>query len=133
MAPEIPTIAAIQRTNVLLAILSAGAMAYWRSLPAAAACLLGGGLAIVNLFVLSLWGRAALQAAQRVGRATWLGAFALPVKLLMVTGIVYLIFARARVDGAGFALGVLTQPVAIFIETWRTRSKRRAGTVAAPG
>ncbi len=41
------------------------------------------------------------------------------MKLLIVVGLVYLIFTRARVDGMGFGVGVLTQMAAIIIETGR--------------
>jgi hypothetical protein len=41
------------------------------------------------------------------------------MKLFIVVGLVYLVFAHAGVDGMGFAIGVLTQMAAIIIETGR--------------
>ena len=41
------------------------------------------------------------------------------MKLFIVVGLVYLVFARVGIDGIGFGVGVLTQMAAIIIETGR--------------
>lgn len=117
----VPTIAAIQRTNVLLVALTAAVLAYFVSTNAAIGCMLGGAVVIANLWVLAALGRLVLAAAGAgiSGNAARLGAAAIPLKLLIVVGLVYLVFARAHIDGFGFGFGVLTQLAAIIIETGR--------------
>ena len=51
--------------------------------------------------------------------AAKLGALAIPLKLFIIVGLVYLVFTRAHIDGMGFGVGVLTQMAAIIIETGR--------------
>ena len=41
------------------------------------------------------------------------------LKLLLLMGVVYFLVTRMRIDLVGFAIGSLTQLVAIFIETGR--------------
>ena len=117
----VPSIASIQRTNVLLAAFAAATLAYLVSFNSAIGCLLGGAVVIANLWVLAALGRLVLAAAGAgiSGNAARLGAAAIPLKLLIVVGLVYLAFARAHVDGLGFGFGVLTQLAAIIIETGR--------------
>src|SRR5712675_393780 len=96
---SVPAISSIQRTNVVL----------------------GGAVVIANLWILAAIGRVIL-AASGAGiskGAARLGALAIPMKLFIVVGLLYLVFARAGVDGMGFAIGVLTQMAAIIIETGR--------------
>ena len=92
---SIPTIASIQRTNFVLVI--------------------------ANLWILSALGGLLLAASSAgvSGAAAKLGALAIPLKLFIIVGLVYLVFTRARIDGGGFGLGVLTQMAAIIIETGR--------------
>ena len=118
---SVPTIAAIQRTNVVLVALSATALALVASTNAAIGCMLGGAVVIANLWVLSAIGRLVISASAAgiSGGAARLGALAIPLKLLIVVGLVYLVFSRAHVDGLGFGIGVLTQMAAIIIETGR--------------
>jgi hypothetical protein len=127
MISGVPTIRTIQATNLALVAVSAGLLAYFVSSAAAIGCLVGGAVVIVNMFLLGALGRLALSAAQKSGGATWLGIAALPLKLLLFVGLVYIVFARIHLDGLGFALGVLTQVTAIIIETGRT-SFRKHGT-----
>ena len=117
----VPSIGSIQRTNVLLVAVTAGALAFLVSINSAIGCVLGGAVVIANLWILSVLGRLILAAAGAgISRnAVRLGAAALPLKLLIVAGLVYLIFTRAHVDGLGFGFGVLTQLTAIIIETGR--------------
>ncbi|HUY38058.1 MAG TPA: hypothetical protein VMV13_04475 [Candidatus Binataceae bacterium] len=117
----VPTIAAIQRTNVLLVALTAAALAYLVSINSAIGCMLGGAVVIANLWILAALGRLVLAAAGAgiSGNAARLGAAAIPLKLLIVVGLVYLAFTRAHIDGLGFGFGVLTQLAAIIIETGR--------------
>ena len=119
-AINLPTIGTIQRTNVILVALSALVLGWLDSPAAAIGCLLGGFVVIANLYVLAGLGRVLLAIADGGGSATAkLGMLAIPFKLLMVVGLVYLLFSRAHVNGVGFGVGVLTQLLAIIIETGR--------------
>ncbi len=115
----IPGLGAIQRTNAVLVVATALVLARFLSRAAAVGCLLGGAVVIGNLFLLALMGRVALAAAGTGSRAARLGAVAIPLKLLLVIGLVYLVFTRAHVDGLGFGAGILTQLAATIIETGR--------------
>lgn len=125
---SVPTIASIQRTNFALVVLSAGVLALFASPPVAIGCLLGGAVVIANLWILAALGGLLLSAAGAglSGAAAKLGVLAIPLKLLIIVGLVYLVFTRARIDGLGFGIGVLTQMAAIIIETGRA-SLRGAG------
>ncbi len=116
-----PAISSIQRTNAVLVAVSAAILALFASTHAAIGCVLGGAVVIANLWILSALGSLVLAAsgAGISGMAAKLGALAIPLKLLIVVGLVYLVFTRARVDGMGFGVGVLTQMAAIIIETGR--------------
>ncbi len=125
MAWRVPTIASIQRTNLVLLAVAALALAGFVSSACAVGCLIGGAVVIANLFILSLLGRLVLAAAGAGPAARRAGVLALPLKLLLVAALVYLLFARAGIDGAGFGAGVLTQLFAVFIETWRASTALR--------
>ncbi len=124
---QIPTIPAIQRMNAILVAVTATVLFFLDSTAAAVGCLLGGAIVIVNLRLLSLLGAAILSAAGAgiSGAAARFGAMAIPLKMLIVVGLVYLLFKRIHIDGVGFALGVLTQMTAAIIETGRA-SRRDA-------
>jgi hypothetical protein len=124
---QIPTISAIQRMNVILVATTAIVLFYFDSTAAALGCLLGGAVVIANLWLLSLIGAAILSAAGTgiSGAAARFGAMAIPLKMLIVVGLIYLLFRRVHIDGLGFALGVLTQMTAAIIETGRA-SRRDA-------
>jgi hypothetical protein len=124
---QIPTISAIQRMNVILVATTAIVLFYFDSTTAALGCLLGGAVVIANLWLLSLIGAAILSAAGTgiSGAAARFGAMAIPLKMLIVVGLIYLLFRRVHIDGLGFALGVLTQMTAAIIETGRA-SRRDA-------
>ena len=122
-----PTIASIQRTNFALVVVSTAILAFFASRAAAAGCLMGGAVVIANMWILSALGGLLLAASSAgVSGAAKLGALAIPLKLFIIIGLVYLIFSRAQVDAMGFGLGVLTQMAAIIIETGRA-SLRGAG------
>jgi hypothetical protein len=118
---SIPTIASIQRTNFILVVISASILALFASAPVALGCMIGGSVVIANLWILSALGGLLLAASSAgvSGAAAKLGALAIPLKLFIIVGLVYLIFTRARIDGMGFGIGVLTQMAAIIIETGR--------------
>ena len=118
---QIPTIPAIQRMNAILVAVTAGLLFFLDSTAAALGCLLGGAIVIVNLWVLSILGAAILAAAGAgiSGTAAKFGVMAIPLKMLIVVGLVFLVFRRTNIDGVGFALGVLTQMTAAIIETGR--------------
>ncbi|HLI78897.1 MAG TPA: ATP synthase subunit I [Candidatus Binataceae bacterium] len=123
-----PTIRSIQITNVLLVCIAAAAMACFVSTAAAIGCLLGGAFVVANLFLLGLLGRFALSAARASGGVSRTRLAAMPLKIALMVGLIYLVFARIHIDGLGFALGVLTQMTAIIIETGRTAlRKNRTG------
>ncbi len=117
---NLPTIGAIQRTNVILVAITALLLAYFVSQQAAIGCLLGGAVVIANLFALAILGRLALAVASGGASAgAKLGTLAIPLKLFILVALVYLVFTHAHIDGMGFGLGVLTQMTAIIIETGR--------------
>ena len=83
-----PTIGAIQRTNVILVAITAGVLAIFGSPQAAIACILGGAVVIANLFVLAILGRLALAVASGgASSAAKLGTLAIPFKLLIFIGL----------------------------------------------
>lgn len=124
---SVPTIASIQRTNFILVVVSSAILALFASASLAVGCMLGGTVVIANLWILSALGGLLLAASSAgvSGAAAKLGALAIPLKLFIIVGLVYLIFTRASVNGAGFGVGVLTQMAAIIIETGRASAARR--------
>jgi hypothetical protein len=123
-AASTPTIRSIQLTNLVLVFISAGLMAYFVSSAAAVGCLIGGAVVVANMFLLAVLGRFALSSAKQSGGVNKLGLAALPLKVALVAGLIYVVFARIHIDGLGFALGVLTQVTAIIIETGRTSFRK---------
>ena len=127
MTPEsvwswsVPAISSIQRTNVVIVAISSAILALFASPASAIGCLLGSAVVIANRRILAALGRLLIGAAGAgISKgAARLGALAIPMKLFIVVGLVYLVFSRARVDGMGFGIGVLTQMAAIIIETGR--------------
>lgn len=107
--------------NVVLVVVTAAILALTLSTRAAVGCVLGGAVVIANLWILSLLGGLLLSAAGAgiSGTAAKLGVLAIPLKMLIVIGMVYLLFTQTKIDGLGFGLGVLTQMTAAIIETGR--------------
>src|SRR5260370_2914595 len=93
---SVTTISAIQRTNVVLVAVSAAILAAFSTAQSAIGCLLGGAIVIANLWILAAIGRAILPAsgAGLLKGAARLGALVIPMKLFIVGGLVYLVFAR---------------------------------------
>jgi hypothetical protein len=129
---SMPTLLSIQRTNIVLVLASAGLMAYFVSRAAAIGCLVGGGVVIANMLVLAVLGRFALSAARQSGGVSRIGLLALPLKVALVVGLVYVVFARVHIDGLGFATGVLTQMTAIIIETGRMTLRKNRTDSGTP-
>jgi hypothetical protein len=126
---SMPTIRSIQLMNIALLAVSSLLLMYFVSRAAAIGCLVGGAVVIANMFLLAALGRVVLSAARQSGGVSSLGLIALPLKLALVVGLIYVVFARIHIDGLGFALGVLTQVTAIIIETGRTSfRKNRTGS-----
>jgi hypothetical protein len=131
-AASIPTIRSIQLTNLALLAVSAALLMYFVSRAAAIGCLVGGGVVIANMLLLAVLGRFALSAARQSGGISTLGLIALPLKIALVVGLIYVVFARIHIDGLGFALGVLTQVTAIIIETGRTSLRKNRTNSGIP-
>jgi hypothetical protein len=123
--PTLPGIGAIQRTNVIVASLAVLLLLAFRSTAAALSCFLGAGVVIANLFLLAILVRVLLaSAAGGAGGGGALGAIALPLKLILIAGVVYVALYHSGVDGVGFAVGVFTQLVAVLFETARTNLRQ---------
>jgi hypothetical protein len=118
MTWNLPTIAGIQCVTAILAALIALALALALSSSVAIAALLGAAVMMVNLYLLAILGRFILGIAHHGGSAA-LGGVLAPLKMMLVVGLVYLIISSGRVNLPGFAIGLLTQVLAVFIETWR--------------
>jgi hypothetical protein len=118
MTWNLPTIAGIQRATAILAVLVALALALGLSSSAAIAALLGAAVMMVNLYLLAILGRVILGLAQHGGSAA-LGGVLAPLKMVLIVGLVYVIISSGRVNLPGFAIGLLTQLMAVFIETGR--------------
>jgi len=120
----IPTLAQIQRVNAILLAAAGLLLLILVSPMASLSCLVGGGFVIANLFALGWLGRLMLAAAARRGGPA-LGAIAMPLKLLLAGGLIYLVLAKTGIDALGFGVGVATQLVAVIIETCRASIRRR--------
>jgi hypothetical protein len=115
---SLPTIAGIQRATIILAMLLSLILAAMMSYSAAISALLGATIMIANLYLLAILGRFLLTIGQHGGSGA-LGAALAPLKMVLIIGAVYVIISSGRVNLPGFTLGLLTQLVAVFIETWR--------------
>lgn len=120
----IPTIAAIQRTNALITAVLVAILVLARMSAIAFGCALGSAIVIVNLYLLAILGRVLISAADAQGSSRLkLGVLVLPVKLLVYAGVIYLAVGELHVEAGGFGLGfgggVLTEFIAIAIETGR--------------
>jgi hypothetical protein len=115
----LPTIEAIQRTTIVVAVFAAGILFVRASPASAGACTAGAALMVANLTALSWTVRSMFTLARQTGGATRLGLIAAPLKMLLLVAIVYLIIGTGRVNLSGFIVGTLTQFAAIFIEVGR--------------
>jgi len=129
---NMPTIAAIQRTNAVLIVVTSALLGALYSPAAGLGCVLGGAVVMANLFVLAIIGRLALAVASGgASSAAKFGTLAIPLKMFVVIGLIYLVFTHVAIDGLGFGFGVLTQMTAIIIETGRAFLRgRRCGAVS---
>jgi hypothetical protein len=116
---KIPTIPAIQRSTGIVAVLVAAFMWMAFSSADAMACLLGAALMMVNLYALSLTVRGLFAIARQAGGATTVGLVALPLKMLLLAGVVYELIESCRVNMPCFITGTLIQFAGIFIEVGR--------------
>ena len=129
---NLPTISAIQRSNTVLIAITSAVLGALYSPQAALGCVIGGAVVMANLFALTIIGRLALAVASGgASSAAKFGALAIPLKLFVVIGLIYLAFTRVHIDGLGFGFGVLTQMTAIIIETARTSLRGRRSGVAS--
>ncbi|MGH7864601.1 MAG: hypothetical protein ACREQB_06400 [Candidatus Binataceae bacterium] len=120
MTFAIPTIEGIQRMNALLIAGTTVLLLALASFNAAIGCLVGGAVVMINFWVLAVLGRILLAAVGgHRGPGAKLGALAIPLKLLILAGLLYLLAMRFQIHAFGFGLGVLTQIAAIIIETGR--------------
>jgi hypothetical protein len=115
----VPTVKAIQRTTVIIAILAALGFLIEASPRGAVSCIVGAGLMVANLTALSWIVRTMFALARQAGGATTLGLIAAPLKMLLLAGVTFLIVESGRLNIAGFIAGTLTQFAAIFIEIGR--------------
>jgi hypothetical protein len=132
MTWSLPTIAGIQRATLILAAVLALLLAVTLSYAAAISALLGAAIMIANLYLLAILGRFLLAAGQHGGSGA-LGAALAPLKMLLIIGAVYVIISSGRVNLPGFCLGLLTQLVAVFIETWRVSAWPDLARAESPG
>jgi hypothetical protein len=125
----VPTIAGIQGTTAILAgALTLVLLGLARSPAMAVGCAVGATVMIANLFLLTFVGRWMLALAAHAGGAHRMGIVAASLKLLFIVTVVALLFSFTSLNAPGFVLGALTQPGAIFIETWRVSTRPPAGT-----
>jgi hypothetical protein len=120
----VPTITGIQRTSAILTgALSLLLLGVAASPAMAVGCAVGGAMMITNLFLLTFVGRWIVAVAAHSGGANRIGIVAAPLKLLFIVTVVALLFSLTDLNAPGFVLGALTQPGAIFIETWRVSAR----------
>jgi hypothetical protein len=115
----VPTVEAIQRTTVVVALFASAVLLIGVSSASAVACIVGAALMVANLYALSWTVRTMFALARQAGGATALGLVAAPLKLILLAGITFLIIESGRVNLAGFVAGTLTQFAAVFIEIGR--------------
>jgi hypothetical protein len=123
MTGTVPTIAGIQRAAAVMTAALSLLLFATVSPAAALGCAVGGAVMIVNLFLLTFVGRWIIAVATQSGGANRLGIVAAPLKLLFIVTVVAWLLSRTNLNVPGFVLGVMTQPSAIFIETWRVSAR----------
>jgi hypothetical protein len=124
----VPSIAGIQRIAAVLTGALALVLLVLASPAVALGCAVGGAVMIANLFLLTFVGRWIVAVATQAGGPSGIGIIAAPLKLLFIVTVVALLFSFTSLNAPGFVLGALTQPGAIFIETWRVSTRPPAGT-----
>jgi hypothetical protein len=124
------TIAGIERTMAMVGVVLGLAIYFFAGSAAAVGAIAGCAFMIVNFFLLALVGHGIVGLGRDGGRISILGILLIPLKLLFFIGVSYVIVSRFKVDVGTFVAGVLTQPVAILIEVWRTSP--RTARIARP-
>jgi hypothetical protein len=123
MTWTVPTIAGIGCVAAVMTVVLGLLLLATVSPAAALGCAVGGAMMIVNLFLVTFVGRWIIAVATQSGGANRLGIVAAPLKLLFIVTVVAWLLSRTNINVPGFVLGVLTQPGAIFIETWRVSAR----------
>lgn len=123
MTWKVPTIAGIQGMTAMMTATLSVALLATVSTAMAVGCAVGGAVMVANLFLLAFVGRWIVAVATQSGGASRLGIVAAPLKLLFIVTVVAWLLSRTNINVPGFVLGVLTQPGAIFIETWRVSAR----------
>ncbi len=114
------TIAGIERTTAIVGKMTVATLYLCAGPPMAVGAAVGCAFIVVNLFLLAIVGRGIIATRHAADGLSILGILLIPVKLLFFIGVSYLLVSRLKVDVGAFVLGVLTQPVAMLIEVWRT-------------
>lgn len=125
MKSNLPTVGGIQLATTIVAGALSAIMLAAGSPHAAIACLIGAAVIMANFYLLAWIGQWIFAVASQTGGAHRLGLVAAPLKLLFIVSVVALLLSRTKLDVPGFMLGVLAQPAAIFIETWRSQHSAR--------
>jgi hypothetical protein len=125
MISDLPTVGGIQLVTAIVAGAMAAILFVTVSPAAAIACAMGAAVIIANFYLLAWVGQWIFAIASQSGGAHRLGLVAAPLKLLFIVSVVALLLSRTNMYVPGFVLGVLAQPAAIFIETWRSRHAAR--------
>ena len=128
MKRNAPTIVGIERMTAIVGGFAAAALYLLAAPGVALACLVGSAVMVANFFLLTIVGGGILAIARGEGGASRAGVLLAPIKLLFLIVVVYAVVSVFRLNVPGFVAGVLTQFVAILIETWRTSP--RIGTDA---
>jgi hypothetical protein len=123
MTWTVPTIAGIQYVATVMTGMLSLLLFAVASPAVALGCAVGGAVMIANFFLLAFVGRWIVAVATQSGGANRLGIVAAPLKLLFIVTVVAWLLSRTNINVPGFVLGVLTQPAAIFIETWRVSAR----------
>jgi len=121
-AQAIPTLGEIQRLNAILLAVAGLILLLMVSPATSLSCVVGGGFVIANLFILNWLGQLIVAAAARSAQSP-LSMIAIPLKLLLFGGLIYLALAKTGIDGVGFGVGISTQPVAVIVEALRARAR----------
>ncbi|MGH7917098.1 MAG: ATP synthase subunit I, partial [Candidatus Binataceae bacterium] len=116
---SVPTIAGIQRVTALVALALSATLLILVSPAMALGCLIGGAVMLLNLYAWTLIAHSIMALANARQGSHPAGLILAPLKLVLLVVVVYLLISSFHINLAGFLLGLLTQFVAIFIETWR--------------
>ena len=105
--------AIIKKTIIVVLILSLASL-FYRSQPVVLGVILGGGVSVVNLYILGRLVEAILQQPRATRTLTILGYI---VQVTLLFGVVYFVATREVVHLGAFAIGFSTFIFGAFIET----------------